>query len=109
VRILAASRAGQAACSMCGVPSRRVHSRYQRQLADTEAGRQEVLVHLQVPRFFCGNTSCARTPFAEQVPGLSSRYGRRTRGLDAALRAIALALVTCAARPRQPSRWPVKQ
>jgi transposase len=69
-----------------------VHSRYQRQLADTAAGGQELLIHLQVRRFFCGNGACAKTTFAEQVPGLTTRYGRRTRGLDGMLQAIALAL-----------------
>jgi hypothetical protein len=36
------------------VVSRWVHSRYQRKLADTASGGQEVLIHLQVRRFFCG-------------------------------------------------------
>ena len=31
-----------------------MHSRYQRKLADTASGGQEVLIHLQVRRFFCG-------------------------------------------------------
>jgi len=74
------------------VLSRRVHSRYQRRLGDAAAGGQEVLIHLQVRRFFCGNPGCAKTTFAEQVPGLTTRYGRRTPGLDQMLQAIALAL-----------------
>lgn len=92
VRIQARAGGREAACPACGVWSRRVHSRYQRQLADAAAGGQEMLVHLQVRRFFCGNSACAKVTFAEQVPGLASRYGRRTRGLDAVLQAIALAL-----------------
>ena len=72
--------------------SRRVHSSYQRRLADTASGGQEVLIDLQVRRFFCGNPACAKTTFAEQVPGLTTRYGRRTPGLDQMLQAIALAL-----------------
>jgi transposase len=76
----------------CRVVSRRVHSSYQRQLADTASGGQEVLIDLQVRRFFCGNPMCARTTFAEQVPGLTTRYGRRTCTLQAVLQAVALAL-----------------
>lgn len=72
--------------------SRRVHSRYGRRLADTAIGGQEVVVDLLVRRFFCGSGECGRKTFAEQVPSLTTRYGRRTRGLDAVLRAVVMAL-----------------
>ena len=71
--------------------SRRVHSSYQRQLADTASGGQEVLIDLQARRFFCSSPGCGKTTFAEQVPGLTTRYGRRTCALQAVLRAVALA------------------
>ena len=90
--MLARTCATQAACPGCSVVSRRVHSSYQRHLADTASGGQEVLVDLQVRRFFCGNPACAKTTFAEQVPGLSTRYGRRTCALQSVLQAVALAL-----------------
>jgi transposase len=70
----------------------RVHSRYERKLADTASGGQEVLIHLQVRRFACSNDACAKATFAEQVPGLTTRYGRRTCGLDGVLQAVAMAL-----------------
>jgi predicted RNA-binding Zn-ribbon protein involved in translation (DUF1610 family) len=61
-RVLASGRsvrvltcASEAACPGCGVVSRRVDSRYQRQLTDTASGGWEVLIDLQVRRFFCGN------------------------------------------------------
>jgi hypothetical protein len=92
VHVLARACAGEAACTGCGVVSRRVHSSYQRRLADTASGGQEVLIDLQVRRFFCGNQACAKTTFAEQVPGLTTRYGRRTGQLQAVLQAVALAL-----------------
>ena len=72
--------------------SRRVHSRYERTLADTASGGQEVLIRLGARRFFCGNGACAKGTFAEQVPGLTTRYGRRTCGLQAVLEAVGLAL-----------------
>jgi transposase len=78
VHVLARTCASQAACTGCGVVSRRVHSSYQRQLADTASGGQEVVIDLQVRRFFCGSPACGKTTFAEQVPGLTARYGRRT-------------------------------
>ena len=92
MRVLARACASEAACTGCGVVSRRVHSSYRRQLADTASGGQEVLIDLQVRRFFCSNPACARTTFAEQVPGLTVRYGRRTCNLQEVLQAVALAL-----------------
>lgn len=50
------------------------------------------MIGLAVRRFFCGCTSCKRTTFAEQVPGLTARYSRKTPLLAAALRDIAVAL-----------------
>ena len=105
--MLARTCAGQAACPGCGVVSRRMHSRYQRQLADTASGGQEVLIDLQGRRFFCGNVACAKATFAEQVPGLTTRYGRRTRGLQAVLQAVALALGGRAGR-RRTGGWPAR-
>lgn len=72
--------------------SARVHSRYERKLADTASGGQEVLTHLQARRFFCSNDACAKATFAEQVPSLTTRYARRTCGLDGVLLAVGLAL-----------------
>jgi transposase len=72
--------------------SRRVHSSYQRQLADAACGGRELVIDLQVRRFFCGNPGCAKTTFAEQVPGLTTRYGRRTCHLQDVLQAVAMAL-----------------
>ena len=90
--MLARTCASEAACPGCGVVSQRVHSRYQRKLADTASGGQEVLIHLQARRFFCGNDACAKATFAEQVPGLTVRYGRRTCSLEGVLQAVAMAL-----------------
>ena len=92
VHVLARACAGEAACTGCGAVSRRVHSSYQRQLADTASGGREMLIDLQVRRFFCGNPGCAKTTFAEQVPGLTTRYGRRTCHLQDVLQAVAMAL-----------------
>jgi transposase len=92
VRIQARTSSAGSVCPACGAWSVRVHSRYGRRLADTAAGGQEMAVHLQVRRFFCINNACANVTFAEQVHGLTSRYGRRSTGLSEALRAVALAL-----------------
>src|SRR5690348_7598285 len=70
----------------------RVHSRYQRRLADTAIGGRPVLIRLTVRRYFCPAADCPVTTFAEQVEGLTVRYARRTPPLAAMLTAVALAL-----------------
>jgi transposase len=92
VRIWARTGTVQADCPACGQVSRRVHSRYERRLCDTAIGGQETIIHLQVRRFLCLEGACPKKTFAEQVPGLTSRYGRHSVGLRAVLREVALAL-----------------
>lgn len=50
-----------------------------------------MVIDLSVRRIFCDNPECSRSSFAEQVPGLTARYGRRTPGLQRVLEKIALA------------------
>jgi transposase len=92
VRIWARASAEGAACPRCGQFSERVHSGYERRLADAPVGGQPVTIRLAVRRFFCGNPDCAAVTFAEQVDGLTSRRARRTPPLARTLTAIALAL-----------------
>ena len=63
----ARARAGQASCPGCGRFSVRVHSRYQRRLADAAIGGRPVLIRLTVRRFFCPAPDCPVITFAEQV------------------------------------------
>jgi hypothetical protein len=51
-----------------------------------------VLICLQARRLLCRNDGCAKVTFAEQVPGLTVRYGRRTASLESVLQAVAMAL-----------------
>lgn len=88
----ATTSARSAACPMCGQSSSRVHSRYQRRLADHAVGGREVAIRLLVRRFRCLNTKCPQRIFAEQVTGLAERYQRRSPLLAALLTKIGLAL-----------------
>lgn len=81
-----------ARCPLCGRRSRRVHSRYERTLADLPWGLHAVTVRLRVRRLFCRNARCARRIFAERLPDLASPWARRTRRLEARLTAVGLAL-----------------
>jgi transposase len=92
VRIWARPCAEGASCPRCGQFSQRVHSGYERRLADAPVGGQPVTIWLAVCRFFCGNPDCGAVTFAEQVEGLTARRARRTPQLARTLTAIALAL-----------------
>ncbi|MEU8273571.1 ISL3 family transposase, partial [Microbispora bryophytorum] len=92
IRIRARTRASQAVCSRCGMVSQRVHSSYERRVCDSAVGGQEMVLHLRVRRFRCGNHGCTAKTFAEQVPGLTVRYGRYSVPLRTLLQTIALAL-----------------
>lgn len=92
VRIEASTRAGTVRCPDCGTASRRVHSRYVRTLVDTGIGGREVTLVLTVRRLFCDQPDCGRKTFAEQVPGLTTRHGRRTAPAAGMVEAVALAL-----------------
>jgi transposase len=86
------ARAATARCRRCGQESARVHSRYERTLADVALGGRPVLIRLGVRRFFCDNAECAAVTFAEQLPDLAARYARRTALLRGVLESIAVAL-----------------
>ena len=92
VRIMARTRTAQLACRGCGAVSAQVHDRYRRRLADLACGGRPVQVVLKVRRFCCGNPACPVATFAEQVPGLTGWYQRRTAGLRDLLEKVALAL-----------------
>ncbi|MBV7706519.1 ISL3 family transposase [Nocardia nova] len=92
IAIAAGTGDGPVECPGCSVPSRRVHSRYERGLSDTAVGGREVMIRLRVRRLFCDNTDCSRRTFAEQVPELAGRHARRTTLLQRLLCAVALAL-----------------
>ncbi len=79
-------------CPECGLLSTRVHSRYRRTVWDLATGGRPVKVELEVRRFFCGEPSCDREIFAEQVGGLTQRRARRSNALRALLTSIAIAL-----------------
>src|SRR5262249_44921428 len=81
-----------ATCPRCGHASRRVHSRYQRKLADLPSNGKRVVLQLQARRFFCTAAACERQIFVERLPALASAYARTTARLFQAHRQIGLAL-----------------
>jgi len=78
-------------CPSCGHDSNRVHSWYERSLTDLPWHGQQVRIRWRSRKFFCSNADCQQRIFAERVPAIAAAYGRQTRRLVEALRAIAMA------------------
>lgn len=81
-----------ARCPLCGRRSKRVHSRYERTLADLPWGEYAVAIQLRVRRLFCDAPRCARRIFAERLPDVAARLARKTTRLTGRLTAVGLAL-----------------
>ena len=59
ITVVARSRLPGAACPDCRASSSRVHSRYERRLADLPWQGRPVAVRLRARRFFCAEPACA--------------------------------------------------
>ena len=67
------------ACPDCGASSKRVHSRYRRQLADLPIAGRPVRLELLVRRFFCDEILCGRRIFNERFDAdVLAPWARRT-------------------------------
>jgi transposase len=81
-----------AACPGCARPSYRIHSYYERRLADLPWNGIPVEIRVRTRRFFCDTEDCARRIFTERLPETTETYARRTLRMEQALRWLALAL-----------------
>ena len=81
-----------AACPDCAQPSRRIHSSYERRLADLPWNGVPVKVRLWTRRFFCDTEGCAHHIFTERLPETTASYARRTLRMEQALHWLGLAL-----------------
>jgi transposase len=79
-------------CPVCRFPTRRIHSRYRRTVADLPWAHYRVVLQLSVRKFFCANGRCTRRIFTERLPGVVAPWARRTERLLAWLAQIAVAL-----------------
>src|SRR5919108_2210995 len=64
-------------CPVCQFPTRRVHSRYVRTVADLPWGPWRVVLHLHVRKFFCAHGCCTRRIFTERLAPLVAPLARR--------------------------------
>ena len=92
VVILSRPKSPVATCPLCGVASGRVHSHYQRTLADLPWQGRIVALRVQARRFRCATRACPRRVFAERLPEVTAPRARRTARLADPQRHIGLAL-----------------
>ncbi|MEK6482581.1 ISL3 family transposase [Catalinimonas sp. 4WD22] len=86
-----------ACCPLCHNSSSRIHSHYSRTVADLPWADRQVVLELNVRRFFCDYDSCSRKIFTERLGGTPlhpsiAAYARRTARLDHYLETLALLL-----------------
>lgn len=80
-------------CPGCGIRSERIHSRYQRRLADLPLAGKSVRLVIAARRFHCDAALCARRIFAERFDGdVLAPWARRTARLDHIVHHLGLAL-----------------
>ncbi len=78
-------------CPLCGTVATRIHSRYQRRLADLPSAGQPVRILLSVRKFFCDARTCPRKIFAERLVPFAAPWARVTARLFQMVQIIGLA------------------
>jgi transposase len=91
VTLTVAVKGARARCPLCQHRSTRVHSRYQRTVADLPVSGREVTVLACVRRFRCLTSSCPRRIFAERLPSLVAPHARKSHSLRQALEQVGFA------------------
>src|SRR2546425_10795269 len=79
-------------CPLCITPAHRIHSHYERTLADLPWAQYRVCLQLRVRKWFCRNRSCHRRIFTERLPTIAAPWARRTLRLAHRLIALGVAL-----------------
>jgi transposase len=78
-------------CPLCGTAATRIHSHYQRRLADLPSAGQPVRFQLSVRKFFCDESTCPRKIFTERLAPFVAPGARMTARLFQMLQIIGLA------------------
>jgi hypothetical protein len=79
-------------CPSCHHISKRIHSRYQRQITDLPCQGIPVRLMLYARRFRCQNSLCTRRIFCERLPRVVATYARQTIRVITALELIGFAI-----------------
>jgi transposase len=83
VKVSARTQPTPVGCPACGALTGRVHAYHRRQLAALPVAGRGVVVEMRVRRLRCLTADCPQQTFREQVPELTTRWGRRTQRLTA--------------------------
>src|SRR6202051_3496335 len=87
------SEGGVAECPLCGTRSRRIHSRYDRQVADLPCAGKQIRLRVITRRFVCEVPHCRRQIFAERFgDDVLPTWSRRTARLESIVHHLGLAL-----------------
>jgi transposase len=86
------SRQAIAQCPLCGGLTERIHSHYERTLADVPCVQFSLRLIVKVCKFFCPNKDCRRRIFTERLPEVAAPWARKTVRFVQQLQAIGLAL-----------------
>ncbi|MCW5318847.1 ISL3 family transposase [Nostoc sp. KVJ3] len=78
-------------CPVCNQPTHKIHSRYERLLADLPWADYSITLQLRVRKFFCINRLCKRRIFTERLTNVTTPWARRTLRLAQRLSVIGLA------------------
>jgi len=91
--LIVRSESVTAECPLCGTTSRRVHSRYVRDVMDLPSAGKVVRLRLVTRRFSCEVSNCRRRIFAERFGGnVVPLRARRTARLECIVHHLGLAL-----------------
>jgi transposase len=82
----------EACCPLCHRRSEKIHSRYDRRIADLPWMGWAVQLDLHTRRFFCQNPECPRRVFTERLPTVVAPYARRTNRLTDVFMLIGFAI-----------------
>jgi len=92
ITLLVHSTQARIPCPLCATPARRIHSHYERTLADLPWAAYRVRLQLRVRKWFCRNRHCRRRIFTERLPTVAGPWARRTLRLAQRLVALGVAL-----------------
>jgi transposase len=92
ITLLVRSMQTRVPCPLCGLPTRRIHSRYDRTLTDLPWAHYRVRLQLRVRKWFCQNPACVRRIFTERLPTVAVPWARRTVRLAHRLLDLGVAL-----------------
>ena len=81
-----------APCPLCTTPAHRIHSHYDRTLADLPWAEYHVRLQLRVRKWFCRNRRCRRRISTERLPTVAAPWARRTHRLAQRFGALGVAL-----------------